>query len=237
MKLLLILVSCNCVFAQDPEHFEELNPKNFNYINCQGVLKKTCEWAKNPLPRYALGGEKNKHQVIAYYFDRFEYYLSTFDTVVYDKVLEANAKRKPVPSQNIEIYDRYIHLMAYKYGLDPDLIKSVIKAESRWDPLAVSRKGAEGLMQLMPSLSEEAVINPFDPYSNIEVGTKYLAKLLKVHRNDVKLALAAYNAGPKKVKEWGGVPKYRETTEYIKSVLAYYKSYKKEKNISRRYGV
>lgn len=106
-------------------------------------------------------------------------------------------------------------------GLPEDLIRSVIHAESAFQSSAVSPKGARGLMQLMPELAREyGVRNSFDPAQNISAGSRYLASLLSNYRGDLKLALAAYNAGPGAVEKYGGVPPYEETREYIRSVLA-----------------
>lgn len=113
---------------------------------------------------------------------------------------------------------------AAKYELDPSLVHAVIKAESNGNQYAVSRKGAMGLMQLMPLTAHELQVgNPFDPEDNIEGGTKYLKFLLGKFNGDLTLALAAYNAGPARVEQAGSVPKISETRQYIKKVLAFYK--------------
>jgi soluble lytic murein transglycosylase-like protein len=105
-------------------------------------------------------------------------------------------------------------------------VKAVIKAESRCDPTAVSPKGAMGLMQLMPSTVESmGVKDPFDPRENIEAGVRYLKWLLERFNGNIGLALAAYNAGPTRVKRFGRVPPYRETREYVKKVMRFYQDY------------
>jgi len=110
-----------------------------------------------------------------------------------------------------------------KYNLDPSLIRAVITAESNWQPAAVSRKGAMGLMQLMPATARKTgVKNPFDPEQNIEGGTRYLRTLLDMFNGDLTLALAAYNAGPQTVRKFGGVPPIAETRRYIRKVLSMY---------------
>ena len=104
--------------------------------------------------------------------------------------------------------------------IDPDFIRSVIKAESGFHQNAVSRKGALGLMQLMPTTaSQMGITNPFDPRSNVEGGTKYLRDLLEKYNFDVNKALAAYNAGPKRVDQYHGVPPYYETQAYISRII------------------
>ncbi len=107
-----------------------------------------------------------------------------------------------------------------RHQLDPDFIRSVIKAESGFHQNAVSRKGALGLMQLMPATaSEMGITNPFDPKSNVEGGTKYLRDLLVKYNFDVNKALAAYNAGPLKVDRYHGIPPYYETQAYVSRII------------------
>lgn len=106
------------------------------------------------------------------------------------------------------------------YRLDPDLVNSVIKAESDFNTRAVSPKGAQGLMQLMPgTASQLGVPNTFDPQANVEGGTKYLRELLERYNFDLVKALAAYNAGPQRVEQFGGVPPYHETRAYVARVV------------------
>jgi hypothetical protein len=120
-------------------------------------------------------------------------------------------------------YNSIIHEKAAIYDLDPSLIKAVIKTESNWNNRAISRKGAMGLMQLMPATAIEMnVSNPFDPEENIEGGTKYLKYLLERFNGDLTLALAAYNAGPKTVEKFGYIPPITETKQYVNRVLSLY---------------
>jgi soluble lytic murein transglycosylase-like protein len=107
-----------------------------------------------------------------------------------------------------------------RYRLDPDLLDSVIRAESGFNPHAVSPKGAQGLMQLMPgTASKLGVPNAFDPDANVDGGTRYLRELLERYNFDLIKALAAYNAGPHRVEQYGGVPPYRETRHYVASIV------------------
>lgn len=123
-------------------------------------------------------------------------------------------------------YESLINHYARRYNLSSALVKAVIKAESNFDPFAVSKVGAQGLMQLMPGTAAELrVRDAFDPGQNIAGGTQYLYKLLKLYGNDLELALAAYNAGPGTVKKYGGVPPFRETKNYIVKVKKFMEAF------------
>ena len=116
-----------------------------------------------------------------------------------------------------------INTISDQHHLDPDFISSVIHAESGFNPRAVSPKGARGLMQLMPgTASKLGVSNAFDPRSNVEGGTRYLSELLERYNFDVIKALAAYNAGPHRVQQYGGVPPYYETRTYVARIVRDY---------------
>ena len=124
-------------------------------------------------------------------------------------------------------YEPLIKRYARKFGVDKALIKAVIHAESDFNPYAVSRKGAQGLMQLMPETAQDlSVQDVFDPEENIRAGVQYLKMLLKKFKGDLSLSLAAYNAGPNRVDHFGKIPPYRETKDYVKKVLTYYRMYR-----------
>ena len=134
------------------------------------------------------------------------------------------------PDAFIKKYDSIISQASEKFSLEPSLVKAVIKAESGFDHKAVSSKGAQGLMQLMPDTADEmAVDDPYNPEQNIFGGAKYLSRLMERYNNDVKLVLAAYNAGPERVDKYKGVPPFKETRTFITRVMDYYKEYKNGK--------
>jgi soluble lytic murein transglycosylase-like protein len=128
------------------------------------------------------------------------------------------------------LYDPYILQASAKHRLDPELVKAVIRQESNYNPNDVSNKGAQGLMQLMPETAKGlGVRDAFDPWENIHGGTRYLRYMLEAFNGDVVKALAAYNAGPYAVRKYGTVPPYRETQQYVRSVMRYYRQYRGEK--------
>jgi soluble lytic murein transglycosylase-like protein len=131
-------------------------------------------------------------------------------------------------ARDIKKYDPFIAKSAAKHGMDPALIKAVIKAESNFNHQAVSPKGARGLMQLMPATASSLhVEDSFHPEKNIDGGVRYLRYLIQLFNGDLRLALAAYNAGEKAVQRYGGIPPYRETQQYVQRVLAYLEGYRK----------
>jgi hypothetical protein len=116
-------------------------------------------------------------------------------------------------------FGELIHAAAQKHGVDEHLITHVIAVESNFNPKAVSRKQAQGLMQLLPQTAAKySVANVFDPAQNIDAGTRYLKDLLEKYSGDVKLALAAYNAGPDMVTRYRGIPPFPETQKYVRAI-------------------
>jgi soluble lytic murein transglycosylase-like protein len=131
----------------------------------------------------------------------------------------AAAANLPAPHSTMNVADA-VSAASDRYRLDPDLVNSVIRAESGFNPRAVSRKGAQGLMQLMPeTASKLGVPNAFDPQANVDGGTRYLRELLERYNFDMIKALAAYNAGTKRVEQYHGVQPYQETRAYVSSIV------------------
>ena len=123
-------------------------------------------------------------------------------------------------------YGPAIHLAAERHGMDGLLLAAVVSVESRFAADAVSPRGARGLMQVRPAVGEAfGGGDLFDPYVNVDAGSRYLRSLMKEYKGDLELALAAYNAGPAAVARYGGVPPFRETREYVRKVLTTYEKY------------
>ncbi len=139
----------------------------------------------------------------------------------------SNAKNNSRGIQAPTQYEPYIREASQKHNLDPRLIKAIIKQESDYNTQNISRAGAQGLMQLMPGTAKNlGVSNSLNPYENIHGGTKYLKMMMVNFNGDLTKALAAYNAGPEAVKKYGRVPPYKETQNYVRSVLKYYDQYR-----------
>ena len=132
------------------------------------------------------------------------------------------------PSPGSRKYDRIIQDASQRYGVDFSLLKAIIRAESSFNPAAVSRKGARGLMQIMPeNFNALEIRDPFDPRQNIMGGARYFRTLLDRYQGKVALTLAAYNAGPTAVDRYQRIPPYVETQDYVAKVLRYYRFYKR----------
>jgi soluble lytic murein transglycosylase len=129
--------------------------------------------------------------------------------------------------QATDKYDKLISNASAEFNLDSRLLKAMIKAESDFDPRAISTKGAMGLMQIMPENFKMLNLeNPFDPWQNIRAGAQYFKKLYKRFNGKLALSLAAYNAGPTAVDRYKNIPPYQETEEYVRRVLRYYRTFK-----------
>lgn len=140
-------------------------------------------------------------------------------------VLDRTARR--IGKVTRERYEEHVQAAAREHQVEAALIHAVISAESAYNPLARSTKGARGLMQLIPETGARyGATNLLDPKQNIDAGTRYLKDLMAMFGNDLKLAIAAYNAGEGAVQRYGTIPPYAETRNYVPKVLAYYKRYR-----------
>jgi soluble lytic murein transglycosylase-like protein len=147
---------------------------------------------------------------------------------------QALSAASPGEGRKREAFQSIISSASRIFSVDADLIRAVIKAESDFNPRAVSPKGAMGLMQLMPGTAlEMGVADPFDPEQNIRGGVRYLSQLLRLWDGQMPLALAAYNAGPGKVPGRSEIPAFEETRHYIQRVLYYYRNLKSKNDFSK----
>jgi hypothetical protein len=177
--------------------------------------------------RLSPGSDKGYIDIATDQIERFEKDLSP---TIAPAALSPTAAAVVVPArmakpQSLKPQDlnQVINTISDRHHIDPDFISSVIHAESGFNPRAVSPKGAQGLMQLMPgTASKLGVSNAFDPSANVEGGTRYLTELLQRYNFDVIKALAAYNAGPLRVQQYGGVPPYNETRAYVARIVRDY---------------
>jgi soluble lytic murein transglycosylase len=154
---------------------------------------------------------------------------------------KGNPKPKILPRKGGKRYDKLIEKVARAEGLDSDLIRAVVETESNYDPWAVSKKGAVGLMQLMPETAKRmGVTDPFHPAENLEAGTRYLKRLIDKYEGQLTLALSAYNAGERAVDRYRGIPPFPETQDYVTKVLnAYDRASRKRKAVrdtTRKHG-
>ena len=157
--------------------------------------------------------------------------ISFFQLPLEGLMVTEEEERRPLQPKNKEEYP-YQHIIlevASRYHIDPAMIKAIIFAESGFNPRAVSKKGARGLMQLMPQTAKSlGVEDSFHPEQNINAGVKYFKQLLDRFDSDFKLALAAYNAGAKNVRKYKGIPPYKATRYYVEKVSRHYELYKNE---------
>jgi len=145
------------------------------------------------------------------------------------QLFKKGKRKRSIGTISTARYDHLIKEISKRYGINPALVKAVIKAESDFDPYAVSKKGARGLMQLMPATMKDLkVYNAFHPRDNISGGVRFLKQLVERFNQDLSLSLAAYNAGPNVVERYEAIPPYKETQHYVKKVLNYFDHYRQE---------
>lgn len=136
---------------------------------------------------------------------------------------------KPPRSASANKYDTIAREAARRHGVDFRLVKAIMKVESNFNPRAISKAGAKGLMQIMPeNFRALRIRNPFDPWENIMGGTCYMKQLLNRFNGNLRLALAAYNAGPNSVDSFNGIPRIAETREFVEKVIRYYNGLKRD---------
>ena len=141
------------------------------------------------------------------------------------------ANRSVRAKRRMRLWSYFIYRKAKEHDVDESLVKAVIYTESYFDPDATSHKGASGLMQLMPATAEKyGVDDLYNPRQNITAGIKHLKHLLELYPHNIKLAIAAYNAGENAVNKYKGIPPYRETQGYVKKVMRQFKRYQKAAN-------
>jgi Transglycosylase SLT domain len=173
---------------------------------------------------YQLLGDKYRLQLQGGWVD-----VQTADVVKIEpeEIFTPVVPDPPAAPPSAPPYRELVAAAASRYGVDAELISSVMEVESHFDAKAISPKNARGLMQLLPETAARlGVKDIFDPQENIEAGTRYLKELLQLYNNNLTLALAAYNAGPDKVQKYGSVPPYRETLSYVNQVKRKYQKSK-----------
>lgn len=173
----------------------------FKPVPTSGAVMRAARSAASEVNTY-LGGRSQTHSASGYHDSHYQTLNLAFTPQDIDAAIDEAAAR---------------------HNVDPNLVRSVVKVESNFNPNAVSRKGAMGLMQLMPATARSLnVSNPFDPQQNIEAGVRHLKKLLDNYGGDVRLSLAAYNAGAGAVARSAGVPRFRETRNYVRRITDLY---------------
>jgi soluble lytic murein transglycosylase len=179
------------------------------------------------LPALAFGGTVFKHTDE----DGVTHYSDSPITEIQKTEYKRQSSYRNSYSNN---YHVIVNRNASKYSMDASLIMAVIETESSFNSRAVSKRGAIGLMQLMPDTARRmGAKRPFEPEENIEAGTKYLKYLIERFNGDLNLALAAYNAGPKAVERYGDIPPYGETRRYVKKVVGTYSKHKEAYGLTR----
>jgi soluble lytic murein transglycosylase-like protein len=202
VKLALLLVGA-VLFAQPPADFEA----SVQAAMAPSIAQQRAAIQKQAAAILPAGPARSSANPAA----------SSFFTIPFPPLQAATADCDPLPDEQL---DPLIEAAAQKTGVKAQLVRAVIDRESAGRPCALSAKGAQGLMQLMPETADQfEVDDPFDPKQNVEAGAKLLKSLLERYKNDPSLALGAYNAGPERVDQAGGIPPIPETADYVTAIL------------------
>jgi soluble lytic murein transglycosylase-like protein len=203
--------------------YTKMMVKNGNFGLAKTIIEQMSETDDEINPLTALGALKaQSNYARANRFDAIK--LKSFDneSMIFDggkNYKIQTAVSYELFSPQVKYWDKIIDRASREYGVDKALIAAVIDAESSGNPKAKSKAGASGLMQLMPATAKDMEVkNVFNPFENVMGGTKYLKQMLNRFGGDLKLALAAYNAGPSKVEKYGDVPPFRETQNYVAKI-------------------
>src|SRR6266850_2560894 len=209
-----------CCAQAHPECCSPGNKPGGNLLDAKATIRRLERDPLSPLARHALGlGVLLLTIVPAYgYFGSKATQQESEIMRMARETVEATDSRVEI-AEIVEI-EAHIREVAVRYDIQPILVAAIVEAESEFNPRAVSRRGAQGLMQLMPgTASSLRVSDTFDPYENIEGGVRHLRRLMDRYRGNLPLVLAAYNAGEQAVMVYGGVPPYRETRQYVSRIL------------------
>jgi soluble lytic murein transglycosylase-like protein len=207
--------------------FVTANPQRAGSIETKAARRTLKYWSSKegrwkPVPAANAASMKAARSAAA---EVNEYLGKETNASANAKIAAANfnaAKSGPMNAATVDI-DTAIEQAAARHNVDPNLVRAVVKVESNFNPNAISRKGAMGLMQLMPSTARQLnVTDPFDPEQNVDAGVRHLKQLLESYKGDVRLTLAAYNAGAGAVARSAGVPHYAETQNYVRRITNLY---------------
>lgn len=230
LRSTLSLICCSfACFALATAENDTASKKQLKLSPGQSLHSQTLP-VKKPAAAHIAVYKSVKQDGTAVFSDRQPlnrpYQVMRFDCFACDPVSNINWHTVPLYTKP---YNRIIAKAADEHQLDPALIRAVIHAESSFRPQVISKKGAVGLMQLMPQTAAFlGVQDSSQPEQNISAGSRYLAQLLKQHNNDTQLALAAYNAGASNVKRYNGIPPFAETQAYVERVVILHKRYQQQ---------
>src|SRR5437773_1981921 len=203
-----------------PECRSPGNKPGGNFLDAKATIRRLERDPLSPLARHALGLGVLLLTIVpayGYFGSRVNQPESEIMRMARETV---EATDSSVEITEIVEIEAHIREVAVRYDIPPILVAAIVEAESEFNPRAVSRRGARGLMQLMPdTASSLRVSDTFDPYENIEGGVRHLRRLMDRYRGNLPLVLAAYNAGEQAVTVYGGVPPYRETRRYVSRIL------------------